>query len=219
MKGNSDSLRQHKNKWENLAQGDDRYFVRSVDHEQSDEEYEASGQDNVSRFIQGDPVISRRIAPFQDKVALEIGCGSGRLTKSLARIFKHVVAVDIAPTMLAKAHEFVNAENVTFVESDGASVPIIPETVDFAFSFIVYQHFPSAQAVELSFANVHRALRRGGLFKVQIRGQKHADSKHWSWGPHYTEVDALGLASRTGFSVLNSAGVGSRSYWLLLEKI
>jgi SAM-dependent methyltransferase len=219
MNGNPDALNQHKSKWESLAQEDDRYYVRSVEHEQSDEEYDTSGQEHVSRFIQDDPVVSRRLAPFQEKVVLEIGCGSGRLTKSLARLFKHVVAVDVAPTMLAKARKFVDSANVTFVESDGVSVPIVPETVDFAFSYIVYQHFPSAQSVGLSFGNVHRALRSGGLFKVQIRGLKHADSNHWSWGPHYEERDALALVAKTGFRVLNSAGAGTRSYWLLLEKL
>lgn len=212
-------LNNHKKKWDSLAVENDRYYVRSVDHEQSDEEYEESGRKNIEAFIENDALLCNRASPLCDKSILEIGCGSGRITKSLCRIFKHVVAVDISPTMLEKAQKFVNSDNVTFVESDGASVPVPPETVDLAFSYIVYQHFPSEDAIEKSFLGVQRALRSGGLFKTQIRGEKHPDPSHWSWGPHYDETTASMLAQATGFRIVSISGVGTRSLWLLLQKI
>lgn len=215
----SESLKEHKKKWDALAVENDRYYVRSVDHEQSDEEYDESGWKDVKNFLENDPMIRNCIEPFDSGVVLEIGCGSGRITKTLSRLFKHVVAVDISPTMLEKARVFVSSDNVTFVESNGADVPVQPETIDLAFSYIVYQHFSSADAIEESFRGVCRALRPRGIFKTQIRGQPHPDSRHWSWGPHYDEAAAARLAASTGFRILSASGAGSRSYWLLLEKM
>ena len=213
-----DALEQHKRKWDALARENDRYYVRSVDHEQSDEEYAESGRNNVKAYIEDDAILCDRVAPFSDKVIVEIGCGSGRITKTLAALFKHVVAVDISPTMLEKAKAFVGADNVSFIESDGVSVPVPPETADLAFSYIVYQHFPSREAIEASFQGVSQALRPGGLFKTQVRGLAHTDPRHWSWGPDYNSAQAAELASDAGFRILSSAGEGLRSYWLLLEK-
>lgn len=213
-----DPLERHKQKWDALARENDRYYVRSVDHEQSDEEYAESGRDNVRAYLEDDAILRSRVAPFHDKVVLEIGCGSGRITRSLAGLFKQVIAVDISPTMLEKAKAFVGADNVVFVESDGESVPVPPATVDLAFSYIVYQHFPSREAIEASFRGVARALRPGGHFKTQIRGTPHKDPKHWSWGPHYDPAQAAELASIAGFGIVASSGEGLRSYWLLLQK-
>jgi SAM-dependent methyltransferase/glycosyltransferase involved in cell wall biosynthesis len=213
------SLEKHKQKWELLAQENDRYYVRSVEHHQSDEEYEGSGRQSVREFIENDMALMSRLGTMADKVTLEIGCGSGRITKSLASLFGRVVAVDISPTMLEKARQFVCARNVEYVESDGVSISVPAGSIDVAFSYIVYQHFPSKDAVSASFQNVSRALRAGGLFKVQVRGQRHPDPNHWSWGPEFDEGEAAALARSSGFRILNSSGVGTRSYWLLLEKL
>jgi SAM-dependent methyltransferase len=218
MNDAQDPLEQHKQKWETLANENDRYYVRSVEHQQSDEEYETSGFENVRNFIEKDPIIHKHLFPFSDKKVLEIGCGSGRITKSLCRLFEHVHAVDISPTMLRKARDFVASPNVTFIESDGSNVPVSPNSVDFAFSYIVYQHFPSREAIRKSFEGVSSALRPGGIFKVQIRGERHPDPQHWSWGPDYNAIDAKELASQSGFQIISMAGQNTRSFWLLLQK-
>lgn len=204
--------------WNHLAQTNDRYAVRSVPHEQTDEEYEASGREDISNFLQNDSLLVELLPPFRQCTILEIGCGSGRLTKTLATMFQQIVAIDISSIMLMKAREFVSASNVRFVESDGTSVPVEPSSIDLAFSYIVYQHFPSKDSISSSFSNVARALRPGGLFKVQIRGLKHPDENHWSWGPDYTEWEARDLASSVGLTVLALQGVGRRSLWMLLQK-
>ncbi len=140
------------------------------------------------------------------------------MTKTLSRRFASVLALDISQTMLDKARAFIGRDNVTFLKSDGANVPAQPNSADVAFSYIVYQHFPSRAAVETSFKGVWAALKPGALFKVQIRGVEHHNPQHWSWGPHYTEQEGRALADRTGFITLNVKGAGERSMWLLLKK-
>jgi ubiquinone/menaquinone biosynthesis C-methylase UbiE len=45
---------------------------------------------------------------------LELGCGTGLLTKDLARTNARIVAVDISPDLVARARKEVTAENVEF---------------------------------------------------------------------------------------------------------
>jgi len=214
----SEVLRDHKNKWDTLAKENDRYYVRSVEHEQSDEEYELSGRKHVADYILSDSLLYSLLSPLSTKSVLEIGCGSGRITKTLATTFGQVAALDISRTMLEKAREFVDKKNVIYLESNGQDVPLFPETVDFAFSYIVYQHFPTKDAIEHSFAQVHKALKSQGLFKVQIRGMANPNPKHWAWGPHFSEKEAESLASNVGFEILRATGAGTQYYWLLLQK-
>ncbi len=215
---NQDVLSSHKSKWDALAKENDRYYVRSVDHVQSDEEYEESGQKHADGYLVNDPTIQKRLAPLSDRTLLEIGCGSGRITKTFAKRFKYVAALDISRTMLEKARGFVDSDNVIYLESNGEDVPLLPESVDVAFSFIVYQHFPNKASIEHSFKQVNRALKPGGLFKVQIRGIANPNPNHWAWGPHFLETEVAELALSTGFKIISSIGAGTQYYWLLLEK-
>lgn len=211
-------LSSHKQKWNKLAEENDRYYVRSTSYEQSDEEFEESGKKDVRNFLEKDDVIASALNPFSEKTLLEIGCGSGRLTKSLARKFNHVYAVDISAVMLEKARNFAQADNVTFSESDGALLNLGDGLADIAFSYIVYQHFPSLSAIEISFREVRRVLRGDGWFKVQVRGLRHGDKTNWAWGPHFREEEAIALAENAGFAVEGISGVGQRSLWLTLHK-
>jgi tRNA/tmRNA/rRNA uracil-C5-methylase (TrmA/RlmC/RlmD family) len=53
---------------------------------------------------------------FHPARALDFGCGVGRLTIPLARESKHVLAVDISPTMLEEAQANCAEQEITNVE-------------------------------------------------------------------------------------------------------
>ncbi len=50
---------------------------------------------------------------------MEIGCGAGRITKSLATYFDHVIAVDVSPDMIDCARRAIKSGNVEFSLIDG----------------------------------------------------------------------------------------------------
>jgi ubiquinone/menaquinone biosynthesis C-methylase UbiE len=78
---------------------------------------------------------------------LEIGCGVGRMTRMLARIFGRVTVVDVSREMIERARvNLADAHNVTLILGDGATLSLVADqSQDFAFSFIVFQHIPSVR--------------------------------------------------------------------------
>jgi SAM-dependent methyltransferase len=91
-----------------------------------------------------------------------------------------------------------------------------PAQVDFAFSFMVFQHIPSREIIENYVREVHRLLRPGGLFKFQVQGSPdvaHEPQNSWV-GVSFTEADARRMAERCGFEMRHQYGAGDQYYWL-----
>lgn len=77
-------------------------------------------------------------------VALDYGCGVGRLTRALAPHYERVIGVDISEAMLQEARK-VNAAfpNLEFIRGSGQDLADLPSrSVDFIYSNIVLQHSP-----------------------------------------------------------------------------
>jgi SAM-dependent methyltransferase len=93
---------------------------------------------------------------------LEVGCGTGVLTRVLARWpdVGEVIGVDPAPAFLSKARELaVNLPNVTFREADGRSLPFESETFDVVVFDSTLSHVPGP---ERALAEAFRVLRPSG---------------------------------------------------------
>ena len=99
---------------------------------------------------------------------LEVGCGTGAQTVSLARNSPgaHIVAFDHATTSLARAIERVTAAglpNVEFLHADLFALPFEPASFDHAFICFVLEHLSNpVAALQL----VKRLLKPGGKVTV-----------------------------------------------------
>ena len=104
--------------------------------------------------------------------ALDLGCGTGRLTIGLAKYFSSVDGVDISPEMI-KVAERDNKEinNVRFFLNNGCDLRRFPDNhYNFVFSFLVFQHIPRRSIVINYLEEMHRILIPGGYIKIQVRG-------------------------------------------------
>lgn len=103
--------------------------------------------------------------PKQARV-LDVGCGTGVLTRLLARWPKvgTVVGVDPAPALLDKARTAAaGLPNVSFREGDGRALPFEGAMFDIVASDSMLSHVPGPErAVQEAF----RVLRPGGCFAV-----------------------------------------------------
>lgn len=99
---------------------------------------------------------------------VEIGCGAGRLTKSMALHFADVIGVDVSEEMLDVARANISAPNVDLRLGDGITLPMDNASVDAAFSAHVFQHFDSLALAHANFAEIARVLKPGGSMMVHL---------------------------------------------------
>lgn len=88
---------------------------------------------------------------FSEKsVVLDVGCGTGVYTTSIAKHCKTIVGVDVSPQMimrgLAKAKK-IGLDNAHFVIGDIAHSPFQDKVYDLVFSVNALHHFSSEKAV------------------------------------------------------------------------
>ncbi len=208
--------------WDDRARENARHFVATAQTEWTDEEYFESGRENVRREILTDMGnICQGKDPKQMKV-LEIGCGSGRITRALAEVFGEVYAVDISGEMIRQAKEALrDTPNAHVFQNSGSDLAVLGDIkVDFAFSYIVFQHIPSRDVIESYVREVHRLLRPGGLFKFQVQGDSTLlTSPEDTWlGVPFSDADAVAMAENCGFEPRYRHGAGSQYFWLWFFK-
>jgi SAM-dependent methyltransferase len=204
--------------WDRRALENARYYVATERTDWSDEEYFESGRENVRREILTDMTnICQAKDPKQMKV-LEIGCGSGRITRALSEVFGEVYAVDISGEMIRQAKQsLADRPNAHVLQNNGADLSVLGEIqVDFAFSYIVFQHIPSRDVIRNYVREVHRLLRPGGLFKFQVQGWCDMDTQtDDTWlGVPFSDADAAAMAEECGFEPRYRHGAGTQYFWL-----
>lgn len=103
------------------------------------------------------------------ELALDFGCGVGRLTQPLSERFARVVGVDISPPMLERARLLdETGRQIDWVLNDSDALRFQPDaSVDFCYSSLVLQHLPRRLATRY-LSELVRVLRPGGLAVVQV---------------------------------------------------
>lgn len=109
----------------------------------------------------------RHYSPDLGSTCVEIGCGPGRVTASLAGDFNRVVAVDVSTDMIEKAAA-ATPDNVEFHQVDGPTIPLADGEADAAFSVHVFQHLEDEKTLAAYLAEVRRVLAPGGTLMIHI---------------------------------------------------
>jgi len=111
-----------------------------------------------------------RVHPLASKnLALDFGCGVGRLSQPLAEHFQEVRGVDISPSMIDLARGFNRHGDRCryFLHSDHDLALFADGTFDFIYSSITLQHIRPRFA-RLYLAEFARVLRPGGVLVFQL---------------------------------------------------
>jgi ubiquinone/menaquinone biosynthesis C-methylase UbiE len=99
---------------------------------------------------------------------VEIGCGAGRMTGYLAKVFRVVHACDVSAGMISYARRHCDPGVVQFHVSNGRSLPLASESVTAAFSTIVFQHFDIPEDGLLYFRELSRVMLPGATFMLNV---------------------------------------------------
>jgi len=220
--GVEQQLEKMRRDWDQRAKENARHYVDNSKQDWTDEEFFQSGEQTVAEEIHTDMFdVCQGKDPGAMRV-LEIGCGAGRVTRALARMFGEVHAVDVSGEMVKAARAaLASYPNVFLYQNNGQDLSVIPDLeFDFAFSTIVFQHIPSRAVIESYVREVHRLLRPGGLFKFQVQGDSTVTvdpDDTWLGVPFSTE-QAAEMANRCGFELRYHYGAGEQYFMLWFFK-
>lgn len=124
------------------------------------------------------------IRPFTHQTVIELGAGTGRLTRLLAPHVRRIIALDISPHMLDVAREKLDlagfhatgdrqpARSVELVAADNRHLPIAGQTADIAIAGWSLGHFVGWYAADWrvqigqALAEMRRVLRPGGVIII-----------------------------------------------------
>lgn len=153
---------------------------------------------------------SAAYADLSKDTALEIGFGGGRLLMHAARDFKQAIGVDIHANF-AMTERFLAQQGVAnhrlLHRDDFAKVP--DASVDFVYSFIVFQHFDGMAEVDYYLSHIERVLRPRGIAHIYY-------GKHQGDGVALTDASDFRLRDCSLFiSPATMRGIVSERFELL----
>ena len=153
--------------WERRAREDPFFFVdnRQAYRRPDLARFWEQGEEDLDEFLDR---LGLRVEPTDSVV--DLGCGVGRLTRTLAARAAEVQAIDISPRMveLARRH---NAEltNVSWTVGDGRSLAGIGDaSVDAVVCHVVLQHIPDPAVILGYVREMGRVLRPGSWAAFQV---------------------------------------------------
>jgi SAM-dependent methyltransferase len=134
---------------------------------------------------------------------LDLGCGAGRHAIGMARRNYRVVGVDLSLSMLARAGELAQeaGQKINFIHGDMRDLGF-DQTFDGVYcmgtSFGYFDDTVNVKVVE----GVHRALKPGGLFLLEIANRDHAITRQ----PNllWFEMGDIVSMEETDFNYINS---------------
>lgn len=181
--------------WEERARLNAAFYVdTSLDYEAPDmKRFLETGRVVVSHALDDAPAT-----PTRHGLAVEIGCGLGRICLALTERFERVIGYDISTEMLARATPLVEAAPVELRLTDGASLPGLPDrSADFVVTFTVFQHIPDVDVIRGYIAEAGRVLAPGGVFAFQWNNTPGA--RRWRVRRHLMAVlQRIGRGDRYG---------------------
>lgn len=154
--------------WDTRARENARAYINWPDIADDDGAFFASGREDYARYVT--PFLKKMQFDPRGKVTLEIGCGIGRIARWMSQDFGQYIGVDVSPEMIRKASSY-GVPNATFQAVSGGDLAgISSASVDFVFSFAVFQHVPDKDAIFNYFAETARVLRPRGIFRLHMKG-------------------------------------------------
>lgn len=163
-----------KTAWEARSRKSPFFYVETAHWDGNVERFFELGE--VRSGILIDPILTSH-PDIERGIAADIGCGLGRFTRSLGSRFDRAIGVDVSAGMVEKAKELNNEiDNIDFVEGDGVSFPINDKSIDFLWSYEVFQHMPTHEIVLSNLKEVKRVLHNTGRAFIHFRTEQESSS-------------------------------------------
>lgn len=171
--------------------------------------WNATLYDNKHSFVAkyGEDVLGW-LAPQKDEHILDVGCGTGTLTKKIAESGAVVTGIDASPDMIAKAKEAYN--NIVFFVKDATDFSF-DEQFDAVFSNATFHWIKDQQQL---LQCIYNNLKQGGRLVYEMGAKHNVESIHNAVKKVLTEE---GFEANTKIEVNYFASAGEHAS--MLEKI
>lgn len=164
--------------WDARARENAPFFVDNrLDYTDADlDVFWRRGREELDELLDA---VAAALAP--DDVAVDIGCGIGRLTRVLASRAASVYALDVSAEMLDRAKQHnANLANITWVKGDGTSLAGIDDGAATAcISHVVFQHIPDPSITMAYIRDIGRVLKPGGWAAFQVSNDPSIHRRRW----------------------------------------
>lgn len=145
--------------WDRRVQHDYRFWITN-DVSKGSTLWEEAERD-LSWFTRG-------VECGETRVALEIGCGVGRMLPAARALFGKVVGVDVSPKAIAKARELLHDRDVDIVANSGFDLgTVATNSIDFVWSYAALPHMPT-RVLASYMREIKRILKPDGCARIQV---------------------------------------------------
>ncbi|NNC81453.1 MAG: class I SAM-dependent methyltransferase [Acidimicrobiales bacterium] len=157
--------------WDELASMDPLWAVLTLNDKRGNrwdiEEFWETGRDQVDATM---GLLERLGWNGARELAVDFGCGVGRMSRALSPYFDRTVGVDISNKMVELARDLnAGVSGLEFERIDGATIDAIQSgTVDMVHTILVLQHLPNATQAIGYLHEFERILRPGGVLVFDI---------------------------------------------------
>ena len=196
--------------WDRRARENAQHFI-ACGHSDTDDAFWASGRRELEQLILHDVELEPGAR------ALEIGCGMGRLLRPLSERVGKAFGVDISAEMIERARRaLADRGNVEVFVTSGRLDPFADASLDFVFSFIVFQHIPTKKAVARYIGEAARVLKGQGVFRFQVDGRpRRKSSAADTWvGVWYEPEELRRELDARGLTIVDQWGEGTHYLWI-----
>jgi SAM-dependent methyltransferase len=153
------------------------------------------------------PAVRSLLPELNGKTVLDLGCGTGVLSRYLVRQgAKRVVGVDISKKMLATARKETRDERIIFIESAIEDFDFTSEQFDLTVSSLAFHYLADLDAV---FGKINACLKEDGLIVFSMEHPIITCSQgiHLGW-----ETDKTGQKKYWQVDAYSQEGI-RRSHW------
>jgi len=122
------------------------------------------------------PGILALLEPVRGGLVVELGCGSGLLTRHLVDAGHAVIATDASPSMLDLAREHaVGAQEIRQLVLPDAPIPEADAIVSVGHAL---GYLPTADAIDRALISAAGSLRPGGVFAIDLCDLTYVEAQH-----------------------------------------
>jgi len=164
-------LKKNKEEWEELSELD-IYWAILADSEKKFGKWDIkdffkTSEQEINNLVK----LAKKLGCLlEQEVALDFGCGIGRITRQLARYFKKCYGVDISENMIARAKKLNSSLlNCEFVINTKDNLAVFSDNYfDLIYSKLVLQHLPDKKLIKNYISEFVRTLKKKGLLMFQL---------------------------------------------------